>query len=136
MAFLDCRDAALHALPAGPSTAEILQNPDAALAARLTPHELRIVDLARGDGLHTLREQRKRGWFARLILGPQPPSPKLANERLEALRQLSVHAWHKGYLLPISAQKAAQAAGFSEDLVGAVVDAIERVRSAQRYAPA
>ncbi|MCJ2185156.1 hypothetical protein MTR62_21055, partial [Novosphingobium sp. 1949] len=97
--------------------------------------ERRVVALARGDGLDSLREPRRRGWLERFVFGPNPPSPKFANERLEALRRLAVQAWHKGYLLPASALKAAEAAGFSEDQIGLVVDTIARERSAPRSAP-
>ena len=130
MAFIDFRDAAPGALSV--STTSLAAN---AHAAPLTTLEHRVIELAREDGLDTLRPQRKRGWFARLILGPQPASPMLANERLEALRRLAVQAWHRGYLLPASALKEAQAAGFSEDQVGAVIDTIGRARAPfQRFA--
>lgn len=95
----------------------------------LTLQESRVIELARNDSLQSLRAPRKRGWFARLILGPQPASSMLANERLEALRRLAVHTWHKGYQLPASALKDAQAAGFSEDEIGAVIDFIGRTRA-------
>jgi hypothetical protein len=127
MAFIDFRDAAQRALPV--AAADL---PDdvrtIGLAAALTALEHRVVELARHDGLDTLRTPRKRGWFARLMLGPQPASPMLANERLEALRRLAVHVWHKGYLLPPSALNDAHAAGFSEDQIGAVMDTIGRAR--------
>ncbi|GAM04021.1 hypothetical protein [Novosphingobium sp. MBES04] len=134
MAFLDCRDAADHALP-GFATTNRAGTAPPDLARHFAPDELRIVEMARGDTLESLRVPGKRGWFARLVLGPQPPSPSLANERLEALRRLVVHAWHEGYRLPASALKGAEQAGFSEDQVGALVDSIGRARSARRLAP-
>lgn len=118
MAFIDFTDAALQALPIS------LSHPVDAL----TLMERRIVALARNDGMQSLKTQRKRGWLARLILGPTPPSPMLANERLEALRRLAVRAWHHGYTLPVSALKEARDAGYSEAKIGAVIDTIGRNR--------
>ncbi|WP_232495370.1 hypothetical protein [Novosphingobium kaempferiae] len=123
MAFIDFTDAALQALPSS-----LAQPPKNAVEA-LSTLEKRIVALARNDGLHSLREQRKRGWLARLILGPTPPSAMLANEQLEALRRLAVRAWHHGFTLPVSALKEARAAGYSEAKIGAVIDIIGRQRA-------
>ncbi|CCA90204.1 MULTISPECIES: hypothetical protein [unclassified Novosphingobium] len=127
MAFIDFTDAAPEALaaPANRSVQDTRRFPS---VSALSDLEHRIVELARGDGLETLRPQRKRSWLGRLILGPQPISPELANERLEALRKLAVQAWHKGYTLPVSAVREAQAAGYSEAQVGAVIDTIGRMR--------
>lgn len=118
MAFIDFTDAALQALPT--QTSHTVET--------LTAIEHRIVALARDDGMQSLKPQRKRGWLARLILGPNPPSPTLANEQLEALRRLAVRAWHHGYTLPVSALKDARDAGYSEAKIGAVIDTIGRSR--------
>jgi hypothetical protein len=128
MAFVNFSDAALHA-EARPASLI------APLAATARPAEVleilerRVVALARNDRLESLRPQRKRGWFARLVLGPTPPSAMLANEQLEALRRLAVHAWHKGWTLPVSALKDARAAGYSDAKIGAVIDIIGRERA-------
>lgn len=119
MAFIDFSDAALQALPAA------IVHPVEAL----TTLERRIIALARGDGLPSLKPQRKRGWLLRLILGPTPPSAMLANEQLEALRRLAVRAWHHGYTLPVSALREAREAGYSEAKIGAVIDTIGRERA-------
>jgi len=126
MAFIDFKDGALHALPA-PALArlgEVVARP----LDLLNDLERRIVQLARGDGLVSLRPRRKRSWLAQLVLGPQAPSPVLANERLEALRRLAVLTWHHGYQLPVSALREAQQAGYSEAQVGAVIDMVARLR--------
>ena len=125
MAFVDFSDAAPRALTA--STFLAFDPVDR--ADTLTAIERRVVELARGDGLDTLRPPRKRGWFARLVLGSPPASPMLANEKLEALRRLAVRAWHQGYRLPVSALKEAEAAGYSENQIGAVIDAVGRSRA-------
>lgn len=128
MAFIDFGDAAHRAQPM-PSAGLPADIQTLGFAGPLSVLEHRVIELARHDSLETLRAPRKRGWFARLILGPQPASSMLANERLEALRRLAVHTWHKGYQLPASALKEALAAGFSEDQIGAVVDTIGRARA-------
>lgn len=128
MAFIDFGDAApraLHASSLDFPAENLASGPSDALSVL----ERRVVELARRDGLETLRPPRKRGWFARLILGPLPASPVLSNERLEALRRLAVQAWHKGYTLPASALGEAKAAGFTEDQIGAVIDIIGRSRA-------
>jgi hypothetical protein len=127
MAFIDFTEAANHTLPAAISTKSASIMIEAAGA--LSTLEQRVVALARADGLATLRPQRKRGWFARLVLGPTPPSAMLANEQLEALRRLAVRTWHHGYTLPVSALKEARAAGHSEAKIGAVIDIIGRSRA-------
>lgn len=126
MAFIDFRDAAPRALTA--STFRPF-DPVFDRADTLTAIERRVVELARGDGLDTLRPPRKRGWLARLVLGATPASPRLANEKLEALRRLAVRAWHQGYTLPVSALEEAQAAGYSENQIGAVIDTVGRSRA-------
>ncbi len=139
MAFLDCRDGTHASAPPSLHTPSLhTARPEAAapeLRHRFTPHEQRVLALARLDGPETLLEPRQRGWLARFVLGPTPPSPRLANPRLEALRRLAVQAWDKGYLVPASALKDACKAGFSEDQVGALLDTIGRARSARQFAP-
>jgi hypothetical protein len=90
----------------------------------LSDLEWRVVELARGDSLGTLQPQRRRSWFGRLLFGPTPPSPELADEQLEALRRLAVQAWHMGYTLPASAMKQAFRAGYSDLQIGKVIDTI------------
>jgi hypothetical protein len=130
MAFMDFRDHAAHAAP----TLTLAASTPASvrLAEPLSVLEQRVIELARQDRLASLRPVPKRSWLARLVFGPQPPSPMLANERLEALRRLAVVAWHHGYQLPASALREAQAAGYSEAQTGAVVDLIARLRAPVR----
>jgi len=52
----------------------------------LTPLEIRVLTLARGDGHSSLRSA---GWLTRYLVGTQAPLP-LANARLEALRRYAV----------------------------------------------
>lgn len=127
MAFIDFADTTAQLQPASIKAPRI----EALASSRpmLSALEHRIIDLARQDGLATLRPVKKRGWLLRLILGPTPPSAMLANEQLEALRRLAVMAWHHGYTLPVSAVKEAHRAGHSEAKIGTVIDIIGRARS-------
>jgi hypothetical protein len=129
MAFIDFRD---DAALAAPTLSLAALAPATRRAEPLSVLERRVIELAREDRLASLRPVRKRSWLARLVFGPQPPSPMLANERLEALRRLAVVAWHHGYQLPASALREAQAAGYSEAQAGAVVDLIARLRAPVR----
>jgi hypothetical protein len=136
MAFIEFADAAPAALPISHSAPFAVprgatRTIEAAFEP-LTELERRVVELAREDGIHTLRPYRKRSWLGRIILGPGQPSPVLANERLEALRRLAVRAWHQGYTLPVSALREAKEAGFDETQIGAVIDMIGRARPAVR----
>jgi len=77
-----------------------------------SPLEWTVIALARRDQISSLSEP---GPIARALgslfgLGRQS---SLADPQLEALRRLAVHAWHKGYKLPVSEIKRFFAAGFS-----------------------
>jgi hypothetical protein len=55
---------------------------------------------------------------------------KLADPRLEALRRIAVHAWHRGYQLPISELKSFLAAGFSSAQAELLLASVTGRRSA------
>ncbi|MCP1469522.1 hypothetical protein J3E64_001197 [Sphingobium sp. OAS761] len=103
-------------------------------AQALTPLEWQVIDLARQDGLSSLEPGRPRSRLVRFLLGPPPPSKTLADARLEALRHLAVHGWHRGYVVPPSAIRQAQDAGFSEAQIGDVLDHIGARKAALRKA--
>ena len=128
MAFIEFSEIAGETV-VGPRLAATLS---AKAVTPLSQLEWRVVELARSDGLISLRPQRKRSWLSRFVLGPNPPSPMLADEKLEALRKLAVLAWHHGYTLPSSAMKQTVSAGYSEWQVGQVIDAIVGERPAFR----
>lgn len=133
MAFLDLSDVVHTATAPAPAVASAKTSFAVVdVAGSFSSLEHRVVELARGEGLDSLRAPRKRSWLGRLILGPTPPSKILANEQLEALRRLAVQAWHHGYTLPFSALGEAKKAGYSESQVGWVVDTIGRQRAQVR----
>lgn len=98
-----------------------------------SPLEWTVVLLARRDRISSLNEP---GAIARAFGGlfGLGRHSSLADPRLEALRRLAVHAWHKGYKLPVSEIKRFLAAGFSagqfETLLASVANKrVERRRS-------
>jgi len=74
--------------------------------------EWTVIALARRDRISSLSEPGPiaRAFGSLFGLGRQS---MLADPRLEALRRLAVHAWHKGYKLPVSEIKRFLKAGFS-----------------------
>lgn len=98
-----------------------------------SPLEWTVIALARRDGLASLETP---GPIARALGGLFGLGRKsmLADPRLEALRRLAVHAWHRGYKLPVSEIKHFLAAGFStgqyETLLASIaMKRVERRRS-------
>lgn len=121
MAYLD-----LHAAFAPTPAERIAADAHKEARSSFSALEWNVIALARRDGLASLGEP---GRLARALgglfgLGRQS---RLADSRLEALRRLAVHAWHRGYALPVSELKAFVAAGFTmdqaEDLLASVTGA-------------
>lgn len=125
MAFID------FAQPmAGAPLSACLSNTDTTETATLSPLEWQVVALAQSDRLSTLRRPGSWDKWSALIFGPRP-SPVLASERLEALRRLSVEAWHRGYAVTPSALADAQEAGFTADQLELLLATISAGRSAR-----
>ena len=61
--------------------------------------EWSIIRLARGAGLATIRKPGPLRRFYRWLIG-QNGNPRLANERLEAVRRIAVLSWHFGFSVP------------------------------------
>ena len=101
--------------------------PIALLAPKPEPEfsalEWSIIRLARTDGLSTLREP---GPFRRFInwLIDRTGSPKLANDRLEALRRISVLSWIFGFSVPGEDVADFVSAGFSIDQYELLVSSV------------
>jgi hypothetical protein len=131
LAFLD--PAAVFAT--GDAAAEHLHAAATDEPPLFTPLEWTVVALARTDSLASLRPPGALSRLVRGIFGFKR-SPMLADTRLEALRRIAVHAWHRGYTLPISELKRFHAAGFtaahSEALLARV--ALDRVGRRRRGA--
>ena len=85
-----------------------------AASATLTALEWSIVAMAEKDALSSLREPSRFVSALRSLFGVRRPNP-LANDRLEALRRLAVHAWHHRWNVPDSELREFVAAGYSLD---------------------
>ena len=79
-----------------------------------SPLEWSVIRLARVDGLSTLRPPGRFRLFVNWLLG-RKGVPQLANERLEALRRMSVLSWHFGFTVPGDDVADFLSQGFSPD---------------------
>jgi hypothetical protein len=96
---------------------------------QLSAIEWSVVALARGDRLSSLQAPGKFRAFLRRFLEGDRPSPAFADKRLEALRRVSVHAWHRGFAIPEAELDRFLNAGFSEQQFEAVISRIQRSKA-------
>ena len=111
MAYMDFTTA--QALPSAVTripVADLTPARDAGLSAL----EWSVVALARRDSLASLRQPGRVAVALGGLFGPGH-NPRLADEKLEALRRMAVLAWHRGYAVAKSAVQAFVAAGYSID---------------------
>jgi hypothetical protein len=99
-----------------------------AAPATLTALEWSIVAIAEKDALSSLREPSRFVTALRSLFGVRRPN-RLANDRLEALRRLAVHAWHHRWNVPDSELREFVAAGYSLDHYQLVQSSIAEARS-------
>jgi hypothetical protein len=92
--------------------------------------EWQVVAIAQRDRLSSLRAPGRLSVALGVLFGGAAGNPRLADPRLEALRRLSVLAWHKGDALPVSEIAAFKAAGFTADQFETLLASISRGRSA------
>lgn len=122
MAYIDFN--AAYAAPV--LVAPLSQAEETLEATGFSPLEWKVIALARRDSLGSLAEP---GPVARALgsLFGLGTASRLADPRLEALRRLAVHAWHRGYKLPMSEVEAFREAGFTvsqaETLLASVANA-------------
>ncbi|HWI86380.1 MAG TPA: hypothetical protein VNT42_08675 [Sphingomonas sp.] len=93
--------------------------------------EWTVIALARRDGISSLDTP---GPLARALgslfgLGRQS---RLADPRLEALRRMAVHAWHRSYTLPVSEIKRFLAAGFTAGQAETLLASVSSGRAVRR----
>ena len=74
--------------------------------------EWSVIALAQRDRLASLRKPGRVATALGNLFGTSR-NPRLADERLEALRRMAVLAWHYSYVVPVSELKAFLAASFS-----------------------
>ena len=98
-----------------------------AIAAKPEPEfsalEWSIIRLARKDGLSTIREPGPLRRFLNWVID-RTGSPKLANDRLEALRRISVLSWTFGFSVPGEDVADFLSAGFTIDQYELLVSSV------------
>lgn len=97
-----------------------------------SPLEWSVVALAQRDSLSSLTEPGRIAIALGAIFGGERHNPRLADPRLEALRRLSVLAWHKSHQLPESEIAAFLQAGFTDDQFETLLASISRGRSLRK----
>jgi hypothetical protein len=93
--------------------------------------EWTVIALARRDRLSSLESPGPvaRAFGGLFGLGRQS---SLADPRLEALRRFAVHAWHKGYTLPVSEIKRFLSTGFSAAQLETLLASVSSQRARPR----
>ena len=114
----EARAIALTAIPANDTAKPIF-----------SPLEWAVIRLARADSLSTLRAPGRLRRFVNWLLG-RNGRPQLANERLEALRRMSVLSWHFGFTVPGDDVADFLSQGFSPDQYELMVRSIRAAISA------
>jgi len=105
---------------AGPSTR----------AAMLTDLERSVIAIARHDRVSTLRTPGRLSRWLGLLFGLRT-SPRLADDRLEALRRIAVLSWRHGYAVPAVELRAFLTAGYTPVQYELIVDTINDARIAE-----
>jgi hypothetical protein len=127
----------MASLPMPAWSEQVLRLPDpkppraaepAAAPATLTALEWSIVAMAEKDGLSSLREPGRFLSALGTVFGFRRPN-RLANDRLEAIRRIAVHAWIYGWNVPDSELREFLAAGFSLDQYELVQTSVGKART-------
>lgn len=124
MAYLDLDNA--FASPAGASAVAPVAEAIADLPG-FSALEWSVIALAKRDPLRSLSRPGRMARAMGGLFGLGTRS-RLADERLEALRRLAVHAWHHGFALPMREIEAFVAAGFDKRQVETLVASVTGVR--------
>ena len=95
--------------------------------AEFSALEWSVIRLARVDRLWTIRPEGRLRRFWNWLLGRG--NPRLANERLEALRRISVLSWNYGFTVPGDDVADFLSAGFSADQYELLVSSVSRASS-------
>jgi hypothetical protein len=96
-----------------------------------SPLEWNVIALASRDGLSSLDTPGPLARALGSLFGLGRKS-MLADPRLEALRRLAVHAWHRGYKLPVSEIKHFLGAGFSTGQYETLLASVSMKRATRR----
>lgn len=96
----------------------------------LSALEWQVVAIAQHDRLSTLEKPGRMAIALGVLFGGERPNPRLADPKLEALRRISVLAWHKGFRLPQHEIRAFREAGYTADQYETLLASISRGRAA------
>ena len=95
----------------------------------LSALEWSVVAIAQHDRLSSLRQPGRIATALGTVFGDRP-NPQLADPRLEALRRVAVHAWHRGYAVPRAEIRAFHAVGYTTEQYETLLASISRGRAA------
>jgi hypothetical protein len=129
MAYLDLAELQHHAA-ARPALA-----PVPAVAAPREEHRLgalewQVVAIAQRDHMSSLEAPGRLSVALGVIFGGARANPQLADPKLEALRRVAVHAWHRGFRVPQSEIQRFHAAGYTPGQLETLLTSISRGRAA------
>jgi hypothetical protein len=108
--------------------AALLNPPAEETESGFTALEWSVVALARRDSLSSLREPGRLSVALGVLFGERQ-NPRLADPRLEALRRMSVHGWHKGFAVPKSEIVTFKSAGFTMNQLETLLTSISEDRA-------
>ena len=119
MAYLDLDN--LYAAPGSSRSSHAL------VPAGFSALEWSVIALAKRDPLRSIDEP---GRLSRALGGlfGAGTSSRLADPRLEALRRLAIHAWRRGFALPVGEIERFLAAGFTEPQMETLVTSVTGLR--------
>jgi len=103
---------------------------DVATVTGLSGLEWSVVAIAQKDRLSSLKTPGRMSMAMGVIFGKQNANPQLADPRLEALRRMSVLAWHHGFAVPRHEIRRFHEAGFTADQYEMLLASVSRGRSA------
>lgn len=92
-----------------------------------TALEHSVIGLARLDALWTVRKPTRIRRMQERLLGRG--NPRLASDKLEALRRMAVLAWHYGRCAPLAATQDFLASGFTPNQLQQLLGGIEAERA-------
>ncbi|CAN5325585.1 hypothetical protein BH09PSE3_BH09PSE3_25390 [soil metagenome] len=136
MAYIDTSN--VFALPveadaaqANPGQNDTMSFADVARST-FTALEWSVIALAKMDTLNSLKAPGRVARAMGSIFGRGTQS-RLADPKLEALRRLAIHAWRRGFALPVSELDNFVAAGFTMDKAEILLASVAGQRSARPF---
>lgn len=99
--------------------------------ARFSPLEWSVVALAKQDSLGSLRAPGRMARAMAALFGNTAEN-RFADPRLEALRRVAVHSWHRGFAIPVSEIRGFNEAGYTSGQLELLLTSISRARSTRR----